>query len=132
MSDDNDKDSKSGLATWLAVGAVLLGVVNLLLLVLVVPPMGVMFSDFGAVLPGPTSLMLDLSDSVKRWSFFILLAWVAGVGLLARGSSREPEPDSSAELGLGIALVVMLLLTLTIIWAMFMPIFHMGTVVSGP
>ncbi len=53
--------------------------ITIFLLVKVVPVFGEIFSSFGAKLPGPTLFLIHLSDIVKKYLIFIL---IAGGGLV--------------------------------------------------
>ena len=46
------------------------------MILFIVPVFGEMFKDFGAKLPGPTQFLLDLSDSMKKFGLFVLVAIV--------------------------------------------------------
>ncbi len=49
------------------------------MIVFIVPVFGEMFADFGAKLPAPTQFLLDLSDGMKKYGFFVLVAVVLAV-----------------------------------------------------
>ena len=49
------------------------------MIVFIVPVFGEMFADFGATLPGPTQFLLNVSDNMRKYGIFILIAIVVGV-----------------------------------------------------
>lgn len=49
------------------------------MILFVVPVFGEMFADFGSDLPGPTQVLLDFSNWMKKWGFFVLIGITAGV-----------------------------------------------------
>ncbi len=49
------------------------------MIVFIVPVFGEMFADFGADLPGPTQVLLDLSDGLKANGFYIIIFIVVAV-----------------------------------------------------
>jgi type IV pilus assembly protein PilC len=53
--------------------------ITIFLLVKVVPVFGEIFASFGAELPGPTQGLIDLSNFVKRYLIFLLVAGGGGV-----------------------------------------------------
>jgi type IV pilus assembly protein PilC len=58
--------------------------IAILLIVFVVPKFGEMFQDFGANLPGPTQMLLDLSDFLQIYGIFVLAAIVVAVFLFKK------------------------------------------------
>src|SRR6266478_7056417 len=52
-------------------------IITIFLLVKVVPVFGEIFSSFGAKLPGPTQVLIDISNIVKKW---LVLLIVGGIG----------------------------------------------------
>jgi type IV pilus assembly protein PilC len=54
------------------------------MIVFIVPVFGEMFDDFGADLPAPTQFLLDLSDGMKKYGLYIIVALVAFVILFKR------------------------------------------------
>jgi type IV pilus assembly protein PilC len=54
------------------------------MIVFIVPVFGEMFADFGADLPAPTQFLLDLSDGMKAYGLYIIVAIVALVILFKR------------------------------------------------
>src|SRR3954465_2568786 len=53
--------------------------ITIFLLVKVVPVFGEIFASFGAKLPAPTQFLIDVSDIVKRYLIFLLIAGGGGV-----------------------------------------------------
>jgi type IV pilus assembly protein PilC len=49
------------------------------MIVFIVPVFGEMFSDFGAELPKPTQFLLDVSNKIRKYGLYILVASVAGI-----------------------------------------------------
>lgn len=49
------------------------------MIVFIVPVFGEMFSDFGANLPKPTQFLLDVSDKIREFGLYILVAVVIAV-----------------------------------------------------
>jgi type IV pilus assembly protein PilC len=71
------KKVKSAMTYPIAVIGLAIALVNVLL-IFVIPVFAAMFKDFGAKLPAPTQMLIDLSDFLKH-NFFYLLA--AGYGV---------------------------------------------------
>ncbi len=59
------------------------------LITFVVPVFGEMFSDFGADLPGPTQFLLNLSDGLRAYGFYLLGGLVAAGFAFKRWISTE-------------------------------------------
>src|SRR5208283_3220378 len=53
--------------------------VTALLLLKVTPVFAKMFSDFGQALPGPTQLVIDLSEWLQKWFIYMVLGIIAVV-----------------------------------------------------
>jgi type IV pilus assembly protein PilC len=68
------KKVKSAMTYPIAVIGLAVALVNVLL-IFVIPVFAAMFADFGAKLPAPTQMLIDLSDFLKA-NFFYLLAGV--------------------------------------------------------
>jgi len=49
------------------------------MIVFIVPVFGDMFADFGADLPKPTQVLLDMSDGMKKYGVYIIICLVAAV-----------------------------------------------------
>lgn len=49
------------------------------MIVFIVPVFGDMFADFGADLPKPTQILLDLSDLMKKYGIYMIIAVVASI-----------------------------------------------------
>jgi type IV pilus assembly protein PilC len=54
------------------------------MIVFIVPVFGEMFADFGADLPAPTQVLLDLSDGMKKYGLYIIVGLVVFVILFKR------------------------------------------------
>ncbi len=54
------------------------------MIVFIVPVFGSMFADFGADLPGPTQFLLDVSDNMRAFGLYILVAVIGGVVLFRK------------------------------------------------
>jgi type IV pilus assembly protein PilC len=72
------KKVKTALMYPTAVTVVALGITTFLL-IKVIPVFKDVYSGFGAKLPGPTQVLMDISDLVRHW--FILLAILAGAAI---------------------------------------------------
>ena len=67
------KKVKSAMTYPIAVIGLSVALVNVLL-IFVIPVFAAMFADFGAKLPLPTQLLIDLSDFLKAYFFYIAIA----------------------------------------------------------
>ncbi len=67
------KKVKSAMTYPIAVIGLATGLVNVLL-IFVIPVFAAMFADFGAKLPAPTQMLIDLSNFMKKWW------WALGLG----------------------------------------------------
>ena len=54
-------------------------IIAIAMIVFIVPVFGEMFADFGADLPKPTQFLLDVSDGMKKYGIYIIMAIVAAV-----------------------------------------------------
>lgn len=70
------KKVKSAMTYPIAVIGLAIALVNVLL-IFVIPVFAAMFADFGAKLPAPTQMLIDLSDFMKAWW------WALGLGAAA-------------------------------------------------
>jgi type IV pilus assembly protein PilC len=70
------KKVKSAMTYPIAVIGLAVALVNVLL-IFVIPVFAAMFADFGAKLPAPTQMLIDLSDFMKAWW------WALGLGAYA-------------------------------------------------
>ncbi len=70
------KKVKSAMTYPVAVIGLAVALVNVLL-IFVIPVFAEMFADFGAKLPTPTQLLIDLSDFMKAWWWAILIGCFA-------------------------------------------------------
>jgi type IV pilus assembly protein PilC len=70
------KKVKSAMTYPIAVIGLAVALVNVLL-IFVIPVFAAMFADFGAKLPTPTQMLIDLSNFLKSWW------WALGLGLYA-------------------------------------------------
>ncbi|MBI5380418.1 MAG: type II secretion system F family protein [Opitutae bacterium] len=70
------KKVKSAMTYPIAVIGLAVGLVNVLL-IFVIPVFAAMFADFGAKLPAPTQMLIDLSDFMKAYWWAILLGCFA-------------------------------------------------------
>lgn len=70
------KKVKSAMTYPIAVIGLAIALVNVLL-IFVIPVFAAMFADFGAKLPAPTQMLIDLSDFLKANFFYLLI----GVGV---------------------------------------------------
>lgn len=70
------KKVKSAMTYPIAVIGLAVALVNVLL-IFVIPVFAAMFADFGAKLPAPTQILIDLSDFMKAWW------WALGIGAYA-------------------------------------------------
>ncbi len=69
------KKVKSAMTYPIAVIGLAVALVNVLL-IFVIPVFAAMFADFGAALPTPTQMLIDLSDFMKAWW------WAIGLGAM--------------------------------------------------
>jgi type IV pilus assembly protein PilC len=72
------KKVKTALMYPTAVTVVAIGI-TIFLLVKVIPTFKEVYSGFGAALPGPTQVLMDISDLVKHYLIFLIFAAGAGV-----------------------------------------------------
>jgi len=70
------------------VSAIAVGVV-VLLLVKVIPVFEKMFMDFGGTLPGPTQMVIDLSDWMQQYVIYLLVGFAAAVAIFKQARSRS-------------------------------------------
>lgn len=70
------KKVKSAMTYPIAVIGLAIALVNVLL-IFVIPVFAAMFADFGATLPAPTQMLIDLSNFLKAWW------WALGLGAYA-------------------------------------------------
>lgn len=70
------KKVKSAMTYPIAVIGLAVALVNVLL-IFVIPVFAAMFADFGAKLPAPTQMLIDLSNFMKAWW------WAIGIGVYA-------------------------------------------------
>ncbi len=70
------KKVKSAMTYPIAVIGLSVALVNVLL-IFVIPVFAAMFADFGAKLPVPTQLLIDLSDFLKHYFFYVAIACYA-------------------------------------------------------
>jgi len=75
------KKVKSAMTYPIAVIGLAIALVNVLL-IFVIPVFADMFADFGAALPKPTQMLIDLSDFLKSYFFYLLIGAVAAVWLI--------------------------------------------------
>jgi type IV pilus assembly protein PilC len=64
-------------------------IIAIAMIVFIVPVFGEMFADFGANLPAPTQFLLNLSDGMKKYGFYILIALVIAVIAFKRWKATE-------------------------------------------
>lgn len=67
------KKVKSAMTYPIAVIGLAVVLVNVLL-IFVIPVFAEMFADFGAKLPGPTQMLIDLSNFLKSYFFYLMIA----------------------------------------------------------
>ncbi|MET0263305.1 MAG: type II secretion system F family protein [Rariglobus sp.] len=72
------KKVKSAMTYPIAVIGLAIALVNVLL-IFVIPVFAAMFADFGAKLPAPTQMLIDLSDFLKGNFFYLLVAAIAAI-----------------------------------------------------
>lgn len=77
------KKVKSAMTYPIAVIGLAVALVNVLL-IFVIPVFAAMFDDFGAQLPAPTQMLIDLSDFMKAWWWALGLGAFAAYWLLGR------------------------------------------------
>lgn len=83
------KKVKSAMTYPIAVIGLAVALVNVLL-IFVIPVFAAMFADFGAKLPAPTQMLIDLSDFLKA-NFFYLLAGAYAVFWLLKKFVATPR-----------------------------------------
>jgi type IV pilus assembly protein PilC len=54
------------------------------MIIFIVPVFGNMYKDFGSKLPGPTQVLVDISEGAKKYAIIIIPAIVLGVWLFKR------------------------------------------------
>lgn len=106
--------------------------IELFLLLFVVPAFGEMFCDFGARLPWPTQVLLDLSGFLKQQFFGVFpLCWLLIVGSAAMFLYLYKTRRSRAWVWcLSVVLFQVLLIGVTIV-AMYAPLFKMVQCVAS-
>ena len=67
-----------------------IGVITLLL-VKVIPVFKKMFEEFGGALPGPTQVVVDMSEFLQKWLVFMLVGIVGAVIAFLQGRQRSPR-----------------------------------------
>lgn len=80
------KKVKSAMTYPVAVICLAIGLVNVLL-IFVIPVFAEMFAGFGAELPKPTQMLIDLSDFLKKWIIALIVGGVVGFKLLGKFTS---------------------------------------------
>jgi type IV pilus assembly protein PilC len=92
------KKVKSAMTYPMAVIGLAVALVNVLL-IFVIPVFAAMFSDFGAKLPAPTQILIDMSDFLKA-NFFYLLAAAAAAFWAFRRFVATPRGRRIKDIGL--------------------------------
>jgi type IV pilus assembly protein PilC len=92
------KKVKSAMTYPIAVIGLAIALVNVLL-IFVVPVFAAMFDDFGAQLPAPTQMLIDLSDFMKAWWWAIGLGAAAAYFVLSKFVAT-PKGRRIKDLGL--------------------------------
>ncbi|HTJ79975.1 MAG TPA: type II secretion system F family protein [Rariglobus sp.] len=92
------KKVKSAMTYPIAVIGLAIALVNVLL-IFVIPVFAAMFKDFGAKLPAPTQMLIDLSDFLKHNFFYLLIAAYAAYWLISKFIST-PRGRRMKDLGL--------------------------------
>ena len=92
------KKVKSAMTYPIAVIGLAVALVNVLL-IFVIPVFAEMFADFGAKLPAPTQMLIDLSDFLKANFFYLLAAAGAAYWIFMRFIST-PRGRRMKDLGL--------------------------------
>ena len=67
-----------------------IGVITLLL-VKVIPVFKKMFEEFGGALPGPTQVVVDMSEFLQKWLVFMLVGIVGAVIAFLQARQRSPR-----------------------------------------
>ena len=80
------KKVKGAMTYPVSVIVLAVGLVNVLL-VFVIPVFADMFADFGAELPAPTQFLIDLSNFLKSYIIYMIIAFIIGWKLLMKGIS---------------------------------------------
>ena len=80
------KKVKGAMTYPVSVIVLAVGLVNVLL-VFVIPVFADMFADFGAELPAPTQLLIDLSDFLKSSIIYLIIGFIIAWKLLMKGIS---------------------------------------------
>ncbi|HTB80982.1 MAG TPA: type II secretion system F family protein [Opitutaceae bacterium] len=83
------KKVKSALTYPVAVIGLAIVLVNVLL-IFVIPVFADMFKDFGAKLPAPTQMLIDLSHFLGSWRGAVLLAVLIGIGYAVNKYCQTP------------------------------------------
>jgi type IV pilus assembly protein PilC len=79
---------KSAMMYPLIVGIVAVGV-TVIMLVFIVPTFAKMFSDMGGELPGPTRLVMNISNFLRNWIWVIAAAATGGIIALMQYNKTE-------------------------------------------
>lgn len=127
-------EESGGIWTGIVAGACILVVVAIwIVLVFVVPVFGEMFADFGAELPGPTMLVLNLSGFLRTYFLGAAVLLCALIGLVgyAYSALRDSGDRTIAVTGMLGTLALLLILLCVIVAAMFLPVFRIGGTIGG-
>ncbi len=92
------KKVKSAMTYPIAVIGLAVALVNVLL-IFVIPVFAAMFADFGAKLPAPTQMLIDMSDFLKA-NFFYLLAGAGAAYWIFKKFVATPRGRRMLHLGL--------------------------------
>jgi type IV pilus assembly protein PilC len=89
------KKVKSAMTYPIAVIGLAIALVNVLL-IFVIPVFAAMFADFGAKLPAPTQMLIDLSNFMKKWWWLVGLTaygvyWVMGKYVATPAGRRQRD-----------------------------------------
>jgi type IV pilus assembly protein PilC len=136
MSEGTDENSRGDMfarAAFVAALHATAGFLLLAILVFVVPRFALMFADFGAKLPAPTQLVLDLSHAVQRLAPLVILAamvFLVADGLACYWLRTRIGHLAATAWNLAVLIVVVSLIAVAV-WSMFLPVLRISEVVGA-
>lgn len=84
------KGKVKGAMSYPAIVLVIAGIVVTVILIYVVPVFTAMFSSFGAQLPGPTQVVVNLSEALKSY-WYMFIAGAVGIVMLYKQIRKNPK-----------------------------------------
>lgn len=84
------RSKTKGALIYPAIVMVAMGIVAVVMMIFVVPKMTDMYEDFGAELPGPTQLLIDVSDFMSQ-QWYVVVGLIFLAGFIFRAWHRTPQ-----------------------------------------